>query len=86
MPSPSRFPRLRAAEGGAAGPGGPAEWYAAALEEGRAEHMRDEARADLRGALRRLVQETERNPSNLLYGRSPVPPGPGETTAGKGSP
>ena len=40
----------------------------------------------LSGALRRLVQETERNPSNLLFGRSPVPPGPGETSAGKGSP
>lgn len=40
----------------------------------------------LSGALRRLVQETERNPSSLLYGRSPVPPGPGETSAGKGPP
>lgn len=36
----------------------------------------------LSGALRRLVQETERNPSNLLFGRSPVPLGPGEFTAG----
>ncbi len=36
----------------------------------------------LSGALRRLTQQTERNPSSLLFGRSPVPPGPGETNPG----
>ena len=40
----------------------------------------------LSGSLRRLTQQTERNPSSLLFGRSPVPPGPGETTPGKGPP
>lgn len=35
----------------------------------------------LSGSLRRLTQQTERNPSSLLFGRSPVPPGPGETNA-----
>ena len=32
----------------------------------------------LSGSLRRLTEQTERNPSSLLFGRSPVPPGPGE--------
>ena len=40
----------------------------------------------LSGALRRWVQETERNPSPLLFGRTPVPPGPGESTAGASPP
>ncbi len=40
----------------------------------------------LSGSLRRLTQQTERNPSSLLFGRSPVPPGLGETTPGKGPP
>ena len=38
----------------------------------------------LSGSLRRLTEQTERNPSSLLFGRSPVPPGPGETAPGKG--
>ncbi|HXE38926.1 MAG TPA: MCE family protein, partial [Azonexus sp.] len=29
-------------------------------------------------ALRRLTEQTERNPSSLLLGRQPVPAGPGE--------
>ena len=32
-------------------------------------------------SLRRLTEQTERNPSSLLYGRRPVPAGPGETGA-----
>jgi phospholipid/cholesterol/gamma-HCH transport system substrate-binding protein len=36
----------------------------------------------LSGSLRRLTQQTERNPSSLLFGRSPVPPGPGEINPG----
>ncbi|MEJ6001201.1 MlaD family protein [Paucibacter soli] len=32
-------------------------------------------------SLQRLSAQTERNPSGLLLGRSPVPPGPGETGA-----
>ncbi len=35
----------------------------------------------LSASLRRLSEQTERNPSGLLVGRSPVPPGPGETSA-----
>ena len=31
-------------------------------------------------SLRRLTEQTERNPSGLLFGRSPVPDGPGETS------
>ena len=34
----------------------------------------------LSASLRRLSEQTERNPSGFLVGRSPVPPGPGETT------
>lgn len=34
----------------------------------------------LSASLRRLSEQTERNPSGLLLGRSPVPPGPGETS------
>jgi phospholipid/cholesterol/gamma-HCH transport system substrate-binding protein len=34
----------------------------------------------LSGSLRRLTEQTERNPTSLLFGRSPVPNGPGETT------
>ena len=33
-------------------------------------------------SLRRLSDQTERNPSSLLFGRSPVPDGPGEAAAG----
>ncbi len=36
----------------------------------------------LSGSLRRLSQQTERNPSSLLFGSSPAPPGPGETNPG----
>ncbi len=32
-------------------------------------------------SLRRLTEQTERNPSGLLFGRRPVPAGPGETGA-----
>jgi phospholipid/cholesterol/gamma-HCH transport system substrate-binding protein len=31
-------------------------------------------------SLRRLTEQTERDPRGLLFGRKPVPPGPGETT------
>ena len=31
-------------------------------------------------SLRRLTEQTERNPSGLLFGRSPAPEGPGEST------
>lgn len=33
----------------------------------------------LSASLRRLSEQTERNPNSLLFGRSPVPDGPGET-------
>lgn len=36
----------------------------------------------LSASLRRLSEQTERNPSALILGRSPVPPGPGESTTG----
>ncbi len=34
-------------------------------------------------SLRRLTEQTERNPASLLFGRKPVPEGPGESTSGK---
>jgi len=34
---------------------------------------------ELSASLRRLTEQTERNPASLLFGQSPVPPGPGET-------
>lgn len=34
----------------------------------------------LSASLRRLSNQTERNPSSVLFGRTPVPEGPGETT------
>ena len=37
-------------------------------------------------SMRRLSEQTERNPSSLLFGRSPVPPGPGETSPAKAAP
>jgi len=40
----------------------------------------------LSSSLRRLTEQTERNPSSLLFGRSPVPPGPGETNRGSTPP
>ncbi len=36
---------------------------------------------DLSVSLRRLTEQTERNPSSLLFGRSPAAPGPGESGA-----
>lgn len=33
----------------------------------------------LAASLRRLSEQTERNPSSLIFGDSPVPPGPGES-------
>jgi len=41
---------------------------------------------DLSVSLRRLTEQTERNPSSLLFGRSPAAPGPGETAAGAAAP
>lgn len=35
----------------------------------------------LAASLRRLSEQTERNPSSLIFGSSPVPPGPGESAA-----
>lgn len=37
---------------------------------------------DLSVSLRRLTDQTERNPSSLLFGRGPAAPGPGESAAG----
>lgn len=37
-------------------------------------------------ALRRLTEQTERNPSSLLFGRRPVPEGPGESSKGARQP
>lgn len=39
-------------------------------------------------SLRRLTEQTERNPASLLFGRRPVAEGPGEssTSAEKGTP
>jgi len=39
-------------------------------------------------SLRRLTEQTERNPASLLFGRRPVPEGPGESSSGtvKGKP
>ena len=34
----------------------------------------------LSASLRRLSEQTERNPSSVIFGRSPVPDGPGEST------
>lgn len=34
-------------------------------------------------SLRRVSEQVERNPSGLLFGRAPVPPGPGEATTGR---
>lgn len=43
------------------------------------EHLLGELTA-LSTALRRLSEQTERNPSGLIFGRRALPPGPGETT------
>ena len=40
----------------------------------------------LSASLRRLSEQTERNPSSLLFGRSPVPDGPGESSKGARQP
>ncbi len=37
----------------------------------------------LSNSLRRLTEQTERNPASLLFGRKPMPEGPGESTSGK---
>lgn len=37
-------------------------------------------------SLRRLSQQTERNPSGLLFGHKPVPEGPGESSTGSRKP
>ncbi len=37
-------------------------------------------------SLRHLSEQTERNPTGLLFGRSPVPDGPGESSPGPGKP
>lgn len=42
--------------------------------------------AILTTSLRRLTEQTERNPRGFLFGRKPVPPGPGETAAGPPGP
>jgi phospholipid/cholesterol/gamma-HCH transport system substrate-binding protein len=40
----------------------------------------------LTSSLRRLSEQTERDPRGLLFGRKPVPEGPGEPGAGPGKP
>lgn len=40
----------------------------------------------LSASMRRLAEQTERNPSSLLFGRGPAPPGPGETAKGSTPP
>lgn len=42
--------------------------------------------AVLTTSLRRLTEQTERDPRGFLFGRQPVPPGPGETTPGPSKP
>ncbi len=42
--------------------------------------------AILTTSLRRLTEQTERDPRGFLFGRQPVPPGPGETTTGPSKP
>lgn len=42
--------------------------------------------AILSTSLRRLTEQTERDPRGFLFGRQPVPPGPGETTTGSSKP
>jgi len=37
-------------------------------------------------SLRRLTEQTERDPRGLLFGRKPVPDGPGETSTGSAKP
>lgn len=40
----------------------------------------------LSASLRRLTEQTERNPAGLLFGRQPVPEGPGESSKGATQP
>ena len=40
----------------------------------------------LSASLRRLTDQTERNPAGLLFGRRPVPEGPGESLTGQKKP
>lgn len=40
----------------------------------------------LSSSLRRLTEQTQRNPSGLLFGRGAVPPGPGEISTGAKKP
>lgn len=40
----------------------------------------------LAASLRRLTEQTERDPRGFLFGRKPVPAGPGETTTGPAKP
>lgn len=40
----------------------------------------------LSGSLRRLSDQTQRDPAGLLFGHKPVPPGPGETLPEKAKP
>lgn len=49
------------------------------------ERLLGELRA-LSGSLRRVTEQTERDPSGLLFGRRPVPDGPGETRSGDQTP
>jgi phospholipid/cholesterol/gamma-HCH transport system substrate-binding protein len=49
------------------------------------ERLLGELRA-LTGSLRRVTEQTERDPSGLLFGRRPVPDGPGETRRGEEKP
>ncbi|MBW6496230.1 MAG: hypothetical protein K0B16_17080 [Burkholderiaceae bacterium] len=40
----------------------------------------------LSSSLRHLSEQTERDPASLLFGRSPVPPGPGEAPSARPTP
>jgi phospholipid/cholesterol/gamma-HCH transport system substrate-binding protein len=40
----------------------------------------------LSSSLRRLSEQTRRDPSGLIFGRTPVPEGPGETRKTEGQP
>ena len=42
--------------------------------------------SSLTTSLRRLTEQTERDPRGFLFGRQPVPAGPGETTTGPSKP
>ena len=40
----------------------------------------------LSASLQRLTEQTRSAPNGLLFGRTPAPPGPGETTSGARAP